>query len=177
MANDKWAPAVIMLEISREDVAAVVLVQNDHLILTFPPDAPDHPLRARILPRTLRGRENLVNAQMRDALLRPRPMDRIPLPDQILGRGVPRKGLDDLLTSPPGGRVLGHIQMEGPPPIMGEHDQDEEHPRSGRGDREEVHRDDLPELLQGSRGGRMRRTLTWSSRRRLISLDIRDVLG
>ena len=41
-------------------------------------------------------------------------------------RAIPREGLDDLLSCPFSGRVLGDVEVEHAPPVVGEHDEDEE---------------------------------------------------
>jgi hypothetical protein len=41
------------------------------------------------------------------------------------------------------GAVLGHVEMNDPSAMMGEHDKNEEHAQARGGDREEVERDEV----------------------------------
>ena len=52
--------------------------QNDDVIQARPSDAPDHPLRIRILPGAPRRGQELVHALVRDPPLTPIPIHRIP---------------------------------------------------------------------------------------------------
>lgn len=39
-------------------------------------------------------------------------MHAVTVPEQVPGRGLPGKGLDELLRGPLGGRVFGHVEVE-----------------------------------------------------------------
>jgi len=47
-------------------------------------------------------------------------------------------GIDQPLSGPDRGRVVGDADMDQPPPTEGEHDEDVVHPEPARYDREEV---------------------------------------
>jgi hypothetical protein len=46
-----------------QDAAEMPLAEDEHMIQALAPDRADEPLRERVLPRTLRRRENFVDAQ------------------------------------------------------------------------------------------------------------------
>ena len=57
-----------------------------------------------------------------------------------------------------GGGVLGHVEVDDPSAMMGEHDENEEHAQARGGDREEVERDEVADMVGEERppslGGR-----------------------
>ena len=53
-----------------------------------------------------------------------RPLDWPPI------RGVVREGVHDLLGRPVCGGVLGHVEVDHTPAMVGEHDEDKEHPQA-----------------------------------------------
>ena len=65
----------------------------------------------------------MVWPRVRDTPLKPAAVYRIAIAEGILGRGLTRKSFDELLCRPLGGRVIGHIEMDGPTPFVGQHDQ------------------------------------------------------
>src|SRR5207302_7498494 len=54
--------------------------------------------------------------------------DCISIPDPIPRRLVPRKRFSNLLRGPLFGRVFRHIKVHHTPSVMGENDEDEQHP-------------------------------------------------
>jgi hypothetical protein len=64
--------------------------------------------------------------------------------------------------------MRGHGDVENPPPVTGQHDQHEQDPEGGRGDGEELQRDDLRQVMRqkGPPGGR-----DWASWAYAIFLD------
>ena len=51
------------------------------------------------------------------------------------------KGVHDLLGRPFGGGMLGHVEGDEAPTMVGEHDQDEEHAQARGGDGEDIEGD------------------------------------
>jgi hypothetical protein len=49
-----------------------------------------------------------------------------------------RRGLDELLSGPSGGGVLGDVEVDDPPAMVSEHDENEEDPEAGGGYGKEV---------------------------------------
>ena len=59
-------------------------------------------------------------------------VDLVTIAEEIGRRGVVREGVHDLLGGPGGGGVLGHVEVDDPPAMVGEHDEDEEDAQGGR---------------------------------------------
>ena len=132
------APPVIILDVGGQVAPKVALAENHHLIQALPPDTPDHPRRNRMLPGTPRGREHLFQAQVRHTPLKPRAIHSIPIAEKVLRDRGPGKGLDELLGGPLGGWMLGHIEVNHFPSVVGQHNQHEEDLDPDRGHGEEV---------------------------------------
>jgi hypothetical protein len=60
---------------------------------------------------------------------------------------VVREGLHDLLGRPVRGGVLGHVEVEDPPAMVSEHDEDAEHSQARAGDREQVDGHQVPDVV------------------------------
>ena len=76
------------------------LVEDDHVIETLAPNASNDPLDVRALPRRARRRQNLLDAESRDAPVEVGAVDSIPVSQHVTRRRVPKKRVDDLLSSP-----------------------------------------------------------------------------
>ena len=87
--REKRPPAMVGVRIAGPEAPEVALVEDHHPIQTLPPDAPDHPLGIGILPGAPRGGQDLVDAQVRHAALKPRAIHGIAIAKQVLGRGLP----------------------------------------------------------------------------------------
>ena len=70
-------------------------------------------------------------------------VDLVTIAEEKGRRGVIREGVHDLLSRPGGGGMLGHVEVEDSPPMVGEHDQDEEHAQVSGGHREEIDGDQI----------------------------------
>ena len=121
------APGVIILRVGSKNPAHMRLVQYDHVIKRVAPNAADDPLAVWILPRRAGGYLHLFDAQMPDALLETGAVDGVPIPQQVTGRCLPGKGLDDLLGCPLGGGMLSNFDVHDATALMRQHDEDEEH--------------------------------------------------
>jgi len=100
----------------------------------------------------------LLHPQARHAPLKARTIRGIAISEEVLRGRIPRKGLDELLGRPLGGRVCGHVEMNHFPPCVRKDDQHEEHLEPDRGDGEEIERDELRQVIlqEGPPGGRGR---------------------
>jgi hypothetical protein len=56
------ASPVIVGEVAGQDAAQVAFAENQNVIQTLAPDRADQPLREGVLPRAVRGRENLTDS-------------------------------------------------------------------------------------------------------------------
>src|SRR5882762_2564760 len=89
-------------------------------------DRADEPLRIGILPRALRRRQDFTDAHAVQALPEHVTVDGVATAEEIRWGGVVREGIHDLLDRPSGGGMLGDIEVEDAPAVMGEDDQTEE---------------------------------------------------
>jgi hypothetical protein len=79
---------MIVIEVIYQNLAQLLFVQNDDSIEAFSPNGTYQPLGKWILPRGSRGRQLLLDAHALYTVLEDRSVDRIAVPQQILGRGV-----------------------------------------------------------------------------------------
>src|ERR1700674_1128358 len=104
----------------------MAFAEYDDVVEAVAADTADQAFNVGILPRTPRGTEDLLDAHAPDAAVKRAPINRIPVPQQVLRGAIPREGLDDLLSRPVRGGILGEIEMDDPPPVMCQHEQHEE---------------------------------------------------
>jgi hypothetical protein len=81
----------------------------------------------------------------------------VAIAEKIGWRGVVREGLHDLLGRPPRGGMLGDVEVDDAPPLVGQHDRDEEHPPARRGHREEIDRHQVADMVGEERAPGLRR--------------------
>jgi hypothetical protein len=78
------------------------------------------------------GREHFTDPHTRNALPEGEDVDVVAIAEQIGWRRVVRERLHDLLRRPAGGGMLSHVEVEDPPPMVSEHDGDEEDAQVGQ---------------------------------------------
>jgi hypothetical protein len=117
---------MVIDEIVGQDAAEVSLTEDEHVIEAFAPDRADEPLRERVLPRALRRRENLVDPHALHAVPKQLTVDRVAVAKEVGGGGLVREGVHELLSRPGGGGMLGDVEMDDPPAVVSEYDEDEE---------------------------------------------------
>jgi hypothetical protein len=74
-------------------------------------------------------------------------VDLVTIAEEIGGRGVLREGVHYLLGYPSSGGMLGNVEVEDTPAVMGEDDEDEEDMQAGGGYREEVEGDEISDMV------------------------------
>jgi len=121
-------------------------VEHDEVVEAFPADGADDALGERILPRRMRGDENLANAHMREAALEDLAIDRVAIAEEVLRGGVVGERLDDLLRDPRGRWVVGDVDVKEFSTIVAEHDEGEEQPEGESRDDEEVDGHEFAEM-------------------------------
>src|SRR2546427_5285589 len=84
-------------------------------------------------------------------------VDLVAVAKEIGRSGVVRKGVNDLLSGPVGGGVLGHVEVDDASAMVSEHDKNEEHAQACSGDGEEVESDEVPHMVVKERAPRLRR--------------------
>ena len=88
------------------------VIDDDNVVQAFASNTANHAFDVTILPRTARRNPNLLNAHSFKSRREGMPIDSISIQNQISGRTVLRKRLNDLLCSPERGWVFGDIEME-----------------------------------------------------------------
>src|SRR5262249_56973640 len=105
------------------DLVQVALVQNEDGIEALVPHGADEAFRKRMLPRTPRRREDFSDARALDTMSKRLAVDSVA--EKVGWRGVVREGLHDLLGRPLRGGMLGDVEVDGAPPLVGQHDRDD----------------------------------------------------
>jgi hypothetical protein len=78
-------------------------------------------------------------------------VDCIAVAKEVGRRGIVWEGVDDLLSGPAGGRMLGDIEMDDSSAMMSERDENEEYAEPGGGNREEIEGDEILDMV-GEKG-------------------------
>src|SRR5467141_2919531 len=136
---------------------AVSFAEDEDLIQTLAPDGADEPLREGVLPRAVRRREDFTDAHALHALPEHVTVDRVAIAEEIGGGGVVREGVHDLLGRPGSSGMLGDIEVEDAPAVVGEHDEDEQNAQARGGNSEEIDGDEVPDVIGQERAPRLRR--------------------
>jgi len=125
----------------------VPFAENENVIQTLAPDRTDEALGERILLRAVRRCEDFVDLHALHSGPKLLAVDLVTVAQEIGRRGVVREGVHELLGGPVGGGVLGHVEVDDAPAMVGEHDEDEDdaEPRGGHG--EEIDRDQVPDVI------------------------------
>jgi hypothetical protein len=97
-----------------------------------------------VLPRAVGRGQDFTNSHALHALPERVAVDRVAIAEEIGWRGVVGEGVHDLLGRPGGGGMLGDVEVEDTPPMVGKDDQDEEHAQARGRDREEIDGDQVP---------------------------------
>ena len=110
-----------------------------------------------VLPWALRRREDFSNPHALHALLEHLTVDCVAIAEEVGRGGVVREGVHELLGRPGGGGMLGDIEVEDTPAVVGEHDEDEQHAQARGGNREEIDGDEVSDVIGQERAPRLRR--------------------
>ncbi len=124
-------PVVPGLELS-EQPSRVILAPRDDVIEELAADRPDETLDMAVhLRRTDRGLDG-ADAETPDSTGELLSVGSVAVADQELRSGVPREGVDDLLTEPEGGRVRRHVREDEASAFQGQDHKDVEDLGIGR---------------------------------------------
>jgi hypothetical protein len=148
---------MVVGEVAGQDAAPVPLVQDQDVVETFAPDRANETFREGILPRTVGGGQHLPDPHAGDGLPEQLVVDGVGIAEEVRRRGVIGERLGDLLGRPAGGGMRGHVEVEDLPPLVGEHDEDEEEapPRGRHG--EKIDRDQVADVIGEKRAPGLRR--------------------
>ena len=143
------AGLMVVGEVTGQDSTQVVFAQDYNVVEAFAAEGTDQALGERILPGAVRGREDFVDAQALHAAPEVRAIDVITVAQEIGGRRVIRERADDLLRGPDSGGVLGDVEVDDAPALVGKHDEDEQDAQARGGHDEEIDGDEVLETAEG----------------------------
>src|SRR5881397_1698641 len=106
------AGGVVVREVAAQQTSEMPFVDHDDVIEAFPSNRPDDALGEGILPGRSRGDEDLANPQVFRPTCEHVAVDGVPIAEQVLGRCLVRKALDELLGGPGGGWVVGDVDLD-----------------------------------------------------------------
>src|SRR5215510_10498887 len=96
---------MIIIEVTRQSMTQVTLIDDDQMVQTLSPDTADNPFRKRILPGTPHRRDHLFDPHSLNTVLEILSVDSVAIAQQISGSFIVGKGIDDLLSCPFGSRI------------------------------------------------------------------------
>ena len=120
------AGPVVVREVASQGTAEMLFAKDDDVIETLAPDGADEALHEGVLPGAVRRRPDFTDAHALEALPEHVPVDRIAVAEEVGRSGVVREGIHDLPGRPGRRGMLGNIEVEDAPPVVGEHDEDEQ---------------------------------------------------
>src|SRR5262245_36929525 len=129
----------------------MALAENDDMIQALAADRTDQALGERILPGAVRRREDFLDAHALHPVPKVLAVDPVTVTQEIGGRGVIRERLHDLLRGPVGGGALGDVEVDDPPAMVREHDENVENAQARGGHREEIDRNQVPDMVDEER--------------------------
>ena len=148
---------VIVREVASQGAAQVPFAKDEDVIQALAPDGADEPLREGVLPRAVRRREDFTDAHALHALPEHVTVDRVAIAEEVGRGGVVREGVHDLLGRPGSGGMLGDIEVEDAPAVVGEHDEDEQNAQARGRNSEEIDGDEVPDVIGQEGAPRLRR--------------------
>jgi hypothetical protein len=156
LVRERCVRCVVILEVASQNVTQVALAEDNDVVETVAPDRADQAFGEGILPRTLSGREDLLDPHALHTSTEGVTVDGVSVAKEIGRGGVVGKGVHDLLSSLRHGGMLGEVEVQDPTSMVSEHDEDEEHPQLSGGDGEEVDRDQIADMVREERAPGLR---------------------
>jgi hypothetical protein len=133
---------VVVGEVRTKHATQVAFVEHDDVVETVAPDRADQAFGERILPGSARCDDDLANAHALDPVLEISTVDGIAITEEVSGAGLVRERVDDLLSRPGGGGLVGDADVEEFSAIVTEyHEAEEQAKGQGRYDEEVDGRD------------------------------------
>ncbi len=125
----------------------MVRVEHHHVVQALTTNGSDHAFDIRILPRGTWCNENLLDPESVDAAREVSAVDTVAVTDQISGDRVPRKRFDELSPGPLRRGVFGHVAVQYPPSVVGQHEEYKQNAECNRSHGEEVDGDQVFEVI------------------------------
>ncbi len=121
---------MVVGEIAAQKSLEMAFTKDNSVIQTLPADATNDALGIGILPRAPRCDGTFVHFQIANALTKMFSINSISIAQQILRWRLPWEHFNELLRSPLARRMLRHIEVNDPAPIVGQDNQHEQHSQS-----------------------------------------------
>jgi hypothetical protein len=129
---------VVVGEAGLQDPTEMPPAEDDDMVEAFSTYRIHKALRIRVLPRTPRRGEHLLESHALDPTTEVVAVDAVAIADDVPGRRVPGQGFDDLLGSPGGAGMLGDVEVDHAVTVMNQGEEDEEDAEGPGGNGEEV---------------------------------------
>ena len=142
---------VVVADVFVHEAFHVPLIENDHMIEQVTTAVADPALGHGILSRAAVAGPLGLNAKALYDINDFSIEIAATVKDQVARSGVVREGLTQLLHNPGAGRMLGHIEVQDAPPVMGNDKEAIELAEGKRRHGEEVHRGDRLTMITQKR--------------------------
>jgi hypothetical protein len=142
------ARVMVIGEVTGQDATQVSFVEDKNVVETLAADRADQALGERILPGAVWRREDFLDLHSLHAVAELLAIDLVTVAQEVGRRGVVRERGDDLLGGPAGGGVLGDVEVDDPPAIVGQHDEDEQDAQERGGHGEEIDGDQIADVVR-----------------------------
>jgi hypothetical protein len=145
--REMGARLVVIGEVTGQNSTQVSFPEDKNVVEALAADRTDQAFGEWVLPGAVWRRENFLDLHTLHAVAEVLAIDLVTVAQEIGRRGVVRERGDDLLGRPDGGGVLGDIEVDDPPAMVGEHHEDEEDVQADGGDGEEIDGDQIAEMV------------------------------
>ena len=130
---------VIIGPVIGQNLAEVLLIEDNDVVQTFAANRANYPFDHWILPRRSRGDELLFQPQALDSVHKIRAIDSISIAEKITRRDSVGESFDYLLSRPKSRGRFGDIEMQDFATLMGEDQKDIQHTEGGGRYGKEIH--------------------------------------
>jgi hypothetical protein len=138
--SEMRAVFMVVADVFRKQSLQMAFIHRNDVIEQVSAAAFDPTLRDAVLPGTFERGADRPHLQGSNRCRNFKSPLLIPIKDQEPLCRCERKGFPQLLHDPQAGRVLGHIEVQNPPAVMGNDEGAAEHAERDRGNRKQVHR-------------------------------------
>lgn len=104
--------AVVVIDITAEGAFEMLGVKDDEVVQALPPNRADQSLSVRVLPGTLRRRQDFFDSERSNFRSKRLAVDSVAVAYQISRRGPIRECFDDLLRRPLGTRMRSDVEVQ-----------------------------------------------------------------
>ena len=133
---------MVIADVFVHEALQMALVEYDHMVEQIPTAVADESFGNTVLPRASEAGSLRLDAEALHGVDDFSIEIGAAIKYQILGRGVVRKCLAQLLNDPRAGRMPGEVAVQNSPPVVRDDEEAVKHAEGERGHSEEVHRGD-----------------------------------